>query len=117
MNNASNSLLLKVDDKIRVLRSLIWIINTGETLDFAASGLGIDTALIGLLSVFERGCDVDEEEGSDGLDGFAGDLSALLIWGDGSSDDGGTGLGEFGSDEGDTLDVLVTVFAGEAELG
>lgn len=117
MNNASDSLLLDVNDKIWVLRSLIRIIDTGEALDFTASGLGVDAALVGLLGVFERRGDVDEEEGSGSLDGVARHLSALLVGSDGGGDDGGTGLGEFRGNEGDALDVLVAIVAGEAEFG
>jgi len=46
-----------------------------------------------------------------------GVLPALLEGRNGRADDRRAGFGQLGSDEGDTLDVLVPVRAGEAQLG
>lgn len=50
-------------------------------------------------------------------DVLEGCLSGVFEGSDGSSNDGGAGLGELGSDEGNALDVLVSVLAREAEFG
>src|SRR5699024_7541237 len=118
VNNAANTLLGDVDGEVSVRRSLVRVIDTGETLDLTSASLGVDTALLGLLTVLERGVDVDEEERATQLgDGVTGGLARVLVGGNGGGDIGGTGAGQLTSDEGDTLDVLVAVLAGEAELG
>ena len=118
MNNAANTLLGDVDSEVSVRRSLVRVIDTGETLDLTSVSLGVDTALVGLLTVLERGVDVDEEERATQLgDGITGGLARVFVGGNGGGDDGGTGAGQLTSDERDTLDVLVAVLAGEAQLG
>ena len=44
-------------------------------------------------------------------------LSTLLEWGNRRRDDTSASLGKFSSDEGDPLNVGVSIVAGEAELG
>lgn len=118
MNNAANTLLRDVDGEVGVSRSLVRVINSGETLDLTSASLGVDAALVGLLTVLERGVDVNKEERTTQLgDGLTGGLAGVLVGGNGGGDDGGTGAGQLTSDERDTLDVLVAVLAGEAKLG
>ena len=116
MNDAPDALRLNIDSQVGAAGDLIGVIDTSETLDLTASGLGVDASLVGLLGIFEGGGDVDEEDGSSAADGLTGLLSAVLVRRNGGSNDGGTGLGELGSDESNTLDVLVTILSGESEF-
>lgn len=117
MNDGADALLGGVDHKVGLLRSLIGVVNTSEALDLAAAGTLVDAALVGLLAVLEGSGDVDEEERASLGDNITGVLPGLLVGSDGGSDDGGTGAGQLGGDEGNALDVGVTVLAGEAQLG
>lgn len=118
MHNTAHALLGHIDGKVGILRGLIRVIDTGEALDLATTSLGVDPALVSVLTVLERRVDVDEEEGATEVgDGLAGSLTRVLVGGDRGRDDGGTGAGEFACDEGDALDVGVAVFAAEAEFG
>lgn len=118
VNNAAHALLGDVDGEVSVRRSLVRVIDTGEALDFTLAGLGVDTALVGLLAVLEGSVDMDEEEGAAQVgDGLTGGLAGVLVGSDGGGDDGGTGAGELTGHEGDALDVLVAVLAAEAQLG
>lgn len=117
MDNAADTLLRDINDEIRVLRSLIGIIDTSEALDLTAVGLGVDPALIRLLAVLEGSRDVDKEEGTGLGNGILGSLAGVLVRGNRSSNDGSTGLGELSGNEGDALDVGVAIFAAESELG
>lgn len=116
MNNAADALGLDIDGKVGLLGDLVWVIDTSEALDLTASGLGVDATLVGLLAVFERSVDVDEEDGAGGGDCVAGLLSAVLVGSNGGGNDSGTGTGELGGDESNTLDVLVAVLGGESEF-
>lgn len=117
MNDIPNRLRLGIDHKISLLRLLIRIVHAREALDLAPPRARIHAALICLLGVSQRSRNMDEEEAAVLGDGVAGLATAVCEGGDGSGDDGGAGLGELGGDEGDALDVLVAVVAGEAELG
>ena len=117
MDNAANSLLGDINSEVSVLRSLIRIINTSEALDLAGAGLGVDTALVGLLTVLQRSVDVDQEEGTVLGNGLTSGLPGVLVGGNGSGDNSSTGLGQLASNEGDTLDVGVAVLTAEAQLG
>ncbi|VUC36812.1 unnamed protein product [Clonostachys rosea] len=116
VHDGADVLLLQVDNQIGLDGGLVRVVDTGEALDLAGAGLGVDTTAVGLLAVLERGGDVDEEEVAVLLDGLAGLAAGILEGGDGGGDDGGTGLGELGGDKGDAGDVEVAVLAGEAEL-
>jgi hypothetical protein len=119
VNSSPDSLLAKVNNKLSLLalRSLVGVVNTGEALDLALAGGGVDAALVGLLAVLEGSGDVDEEEVAELLDDLARGVAAGLERCDGSGDHGGAGLGQLGGDEADAVDVLLAVFAGEAQLG
>lgn len=117
MHDGANALLGGVDNEVGLGGSLIGVIDTSEALDLATASTLVDTALVGLLAVLEGSVDVNKEEGTSLGDGVTGVLARLLVRSDGGSDDGGTGAGQLGGDEGNTLDVLVTVLAGEAQLG
>lgn len=117
VNDGADGLLLNVDGEVGVGGSLIWVINTGEALDLTTAGTGVDTTLVGLLGVLERGGNVDEEERALAGDGGTGSITGVGVGSNGSSNDSGTGLGELRGNEGNTLDVLVTVLTGEAEFG
>ena len=117
MDNAPHGLLLEIDSQIRFSGCLIRVVDAREALDLSPSGLGINAALVSLLAVLERRGDVHEEEGSGAGNGLAGLLSALLVRGNWRGDDSGTGLGELSGNEGDALDVLVTILAREAKFG
>jgi hypothetical protein len=119
VDSSPDSLLAKIDNKLGLLalRSLVRVVNTGEALDFALAGGGVDAALVGLLAVLEGSGDVDEEEVAELLDDLARGVAAGLERCDGSGDHGGAGLGQLGGDEADAVDVLLAVFAGEAQLG
>lgn len=117
MDNGAHGLLLAVNDKIRLGRGLIWVINTSEVLDLAGTGLGVDTSLVGLLAVLEGGGNVYEVEIAVLLNQFAGVLAGLLEGGNRSGDDSGTGPGQLRSNKGDASNVLVAVLAVVAQLG
>ena len=117
MHNAADALLGNVNSEVSVRRSLVGVVDTSETLDLATAGLGVDTALVGLFTVLEGSVDVDKEERATKVgNGLTGSLAGLLVRSDGGGDDGGTGTGQFTSNEGNTLDVLVTVLTAEAQL-
>jgi hypothetical protein len=99
VDDAADALGLDVDGEIGLLGNFVWVIDTGEALDLTAAGLRVDTALVGLLAVFEGSVDVDEEDGSRAGDGLAGLSSAVLVGSDRSGDDGGTGTSELGGNE------------------
>lgn len=117
VDNAANRLLGDIDSEVSVLRSLIRVINTSEALDLTGTGLGVDTALVGLLTVLQRSVDVDQEEGTVLGHGLTSGLPRVLVGGNGGSDDSSTGLGQLAGNEGDTLNVGVAVLTAEAQLG
>lgn len=117
MHDAADGLLGGIDNEVGLFGNLIGVINTGKALDLAATSTGVDTTLVGLLAVLERGGDVDEVEVSSLRDGVAGVLPRVLVGGDGGGDDGGAGAGQLGGDKGNALNVGVAVLAGEAQLG
>lgn len=117
VHNAAHALLGEVHNEIGLLGGLVGVVDTGEALDLTAASGSVDTALVGLLAVLEGSGDVDQEERTSLADGVTGKLAGLLVGSDGGGNDGGTGAGELGGDEGDALDVGVAVLAGEAELG
>ena len=118
MDGGPDSLLAKVDNKVGLLAlgGLVGVVDAGEALDLALAGGGVDAALVGLLADLERGGDVDEEEGAELLDDLARGVAAGLEGRDRGGDDGGAGLGQLRGHEADAVDVLLAVFAGEAEL-
>lgn len=116
MDNAADALLRDVDGDIGLGGSLVGVINASEALDFTTAGLGVDAALVGLLAVVEGSGDVDKEEGAGLGDDVTGSLARVLVRSNGSGDDSSTSAGELAGNEGDALDVLVTVLAAEAEL-
>jgi hypothetical protein len=119
VNSSPDSLLAKVNNKLGLLalRSLVRVVNTGEALDLALASGGVDAALVGLLAVLEGSSDVDEEEVAELLDDLARGVAAGLEGCDGSGDHGGARLGQLRGDEPNAVDVLLAVFAGEAQLG
>lgn len=117
VDNGAHGLLLAVDGKVGLGGNLIGVVNTGEVLDLASAGLGVDAALVRLLAVLERGGDVHEVEVAVLLDQLAGALAGLLEGGNGSGDNGGTGPGQLGGNEGNASNVLVAVLAVVAKLG
>lgn len=116
MHNGTDVLLLQVHNQVRVAGGLIGVVDTSETLDLAGASGGVGATAVGLLAVLERGSDVDKEEGARLLNGLTSLLAGLLEGGNGGSDDGSTGLGQLRGDKGNTVDVEVTVLAGETEL-
>jgi hypothetical protein len=117
MHRAPHTRLLDINRQIRLRRSLIRIINAREALNLAISGLGVDTALIGLLGVLEASSDMYEVEGAELLDQFASVRTCVFEGCDGGCDDGCAGTSEFGCDECDAADVAGAICAAEAELG
>lgn len=117
MHDVPHTLRLRIDDEIGLGRLLIRVVDAREALDLTSPRARIHAALIRLLRVLEGRGDVDEEEVAVLRDGVAGLLAGILERRDRGGDDGGAGLGEFGGDEGDALDVCVAVFAREAEFG
>ena len=108
-----------IHNQIRLLliRRLIRVIDTSETLDLTSTSSLVNPALVRLLAVLERRSDVHEVEGSVLLDHLAGRLAGSLEGSNGACDDSGAGTGKLGGNEADTLDILVAVFVGEAEFG
>ena len=116
MHNRSNILLGAIHNQVRILRHLVRIVHAGETLNLTLAGLLVDASPVSALAVVERSRDVHEEERSRLLNGVAGFLASLLEGGDGSGNDSSAGLGQLGSNESDTTNVEITIFAGEAQL-
>jgi len=105
MNNLRHSLLLQIHRQIRILRSLVRIVDSRESLDLSSSSLGEQSLSVGLLTVGQRSSDVDEEEvssvGSSGLlDDRSSGFSRVGVGSGRGSDDGGSGSGELGLVEG-----------------
>ena len=118
MDDLRNSVGSKVDGQVRIGRLLVDIVNTGETLDLSVSRSLVKSSSVDLLAPLERGSNVDEEV----VTALAGDLlldglSGSLVRSGGGSDDGGTGLGELGSNETNSKEVLVLVLLRGAEIG
>lgn len=95
--------------------------NAGKALDLPSPRSRVDARSIRLLGVLQRRRDVNEEKGAaTGAtildDKVLGRFAGPFKGSDGSGDDGRAGTGELGGDKGDALDVLVSVFLGEAEL-
>lgn len=109
--------LAEVNGKVGLLRRLVRVINTGETLNLTASSLLIDTPAVGLLAVLERRGDVDKVERPELLNDLLGLGAGRCVGGDWCGNDGGTALGELGGDETNAVHVLVAVVLAEAEFG
>lgn len=116
VHNGSDVLLLKVDNEVRLGRSLIRVINTSEVLDVTTASSSVDTLAVSLLTELERSGNVYEEEGSGLLNEVAGSLTGILERSNRSGDDSGTSLGQLRGNKGNTLDVEVAVLTGEAKL-
>lgn len=74
--------------------------DSSESLELAVSGSLVSTAPVGLLTVVQRGGDVDHEEvaATGGLDEVLECLSGLGGGSGRSGDDGGTGSGQLSLD-------------------
>lgn len=117
VNSCPDICLGGVNNQIRVLGVLVWVVDTSEALDLTSTCLGIDTAPVRLLSVLERCSNVNKEERAVALDSLTSRSAGSLEWRNGRSDSGRTCLGELGSNESNAGNVLVAVFSREAELG
>lgn len=94
VDDAANGLLRNIDGKISLGRRLIGVVDTSETLDLAAAGLGVDTALVGLLAVLEGSSNMDQEEVAASLgNSVTGGVAGLLVGSNRGGNDGGTGAG------------------------
>lgn len=116
VNDVANRVSASINSQMRLSRGLIRIINTREALDLALPSLLVDTALISLLAMLKRGSNVNQVEASVLLNSLPRLLTSVLKRRNGSSDDGGTGTGEFTGDKGNALEVLVAIFARESEF-
>jgi hypothetical protein len=121
VDDLRDSLSGDVDSQVSLGRSLVDIIDASEALDLSPACLGIQTPSVSLLSVLQRGVDVNEEEVGTGStilqDGVLGGLSGSLVGSGRGSDDGCTSAGELRGDESDTLEVGVSVFSRVSEFG
>ena len=119
MDSRPHVILAGIHHQIRllILRVLIRIIDTGETLDFARARTSVDPALVRLLAVLQRRGDVNEIETPVLLDQLTRSLARILERRDRGGNDSGAGACHLRRHPPDTLDVLVAVLAREAELG
>lgn len=117
MHNGADVLLLEVDNEVRLGRSLVGVIDTGEVLNLAVASGSVDTLAVSLLTVLKGSSNVDKEEGTGLLNEVTGSLASILKGSDRGGDDSGTGLGQLRGDESNALDVEVAVLASEAKLG
>ena len=117
MDNGADALLLDVHNQVGLLRSLIRVVDTSESLNLTGASSLVDATAVSLLAELERSVDVDQEERTRLLDELTSLLAGGIKGSNGSSDDGGTSLGQLGGDVRNTLDVEVTVSLAEAELG
>jgi hypothetical protein len=106
-----------INNEIRLLWRLIRIVDTSEALDLSGTCSSINAAAIRLLRVLERRRNVHKEERSVLLHRVLGRLSGLLERRDRRRNRRSTSLGKLCSDESDAGNVLVSVFAREAEFG
>lgn len=62
VNSRPDVRLGHIDDEVRILRVLIWVIDTSEALNLTSTCLGVYTAPVCLLGMLEGCGNVDEEE-------------------------------------------------------
>lgn len=117
VDNGADALLLDVHNQVGLLGSLIGVVDTSESLNLTGASSLVDATAVSLLAVLERSVDVDQEERTRLLDELASLLAGGIEGSNGSSDDGGTSLGELRGNVRNALDVEVTVSLAEAELG
>jgi hypothetical protein len=117
MHNGPHITDRQIHRQISLRRDFIRIIDAREALDFTTTRLGINPALIRLLAVLKRRRDMNEVKATVLLTYLPGLLSRLLERRNRGRDDSRAGTRQFRGDEGDTRDVFVAVFAGEAQLG
>lgn len=118
MNNLGDSVRSEIRGDVRICGLLVDIIDTGESLDFSVPRSLVESSSVDLLAVLQWGSDVDEEVVSAlSSNSLLDSLSRLLVWRSRGGNDGGTCLGEFGSDETDSEEVLVLVFVGDTKVG
>ena len=120
VDDLRNSLFRHIDGQVGIVRVLIDVVDTSEALDLTSTGPSIETLAVGGLAVLERSRDVDEEEVATSTTALEhmllGSLSRAFVRSSGSGDDSCTSTSKLTSDVSDSLDVLVSVFSGEAEF-
>jgi hypothetical protein len=62
MNNLADALLGDIDSEISFARSLIGVINAGETLDLTSASSLVNTFSISAFALFEGGGNMDPEK-------------------------------------------------------
>ena len=116
MNGTADAGLLNINGQVGLLGDLIWIINAGEALDLSVPSLGVNTSLVGALSVLEGSSDMDEIEVTILLNDLTSMLSSILVRSNWSGDDSCASASEFGGNESNTANVAGAITATEAEL-
>lgn len=117
MHGAPHARPLNIHRQIRLGGHLVRIVHPREALDLPPSRPRVDPPPVRLLAVLQARRHVHEVEAPVLADRLPRAAPALLHGRDGRRDDGRARFGELGGHEGDALDVLVPVGAGEAEFG
>jgi hypothetical protein len=95
MHCRPNITLTQINHQIRLLRILIRVVHTRETLNLASARLGINTTLIRLLGVLQGSSNMNQVKAAVLLNRLSRGLAVLLKRRNGGNDGRGTGLGEF----------------------
>ena len=109
VHSSTNVDLADIHGQIRLLVNwgLVWVVNTGETLDLTLASLGVDATLVGLLTDLERSGDVDKVERSVLLNDLTSSLAGSGERSDRGSNDGSARASELRGNETNTLDHVV----------
>lgn len=108
---------MRVEVDLWVFWSLVRVVDPGEVLDKALSGLLVQALWISLFGNSKRHVDIDLDEGKVGLlVELSGSVSVLLVWGDEGRQGDDAGVGKELRHLGDSSDVLVSVLLAEAQV-
>lgn len=117
MDNLWNAVIGKVDGQIRVFGDFENVVYARQTSNAPLPRLSVHATSVGLLAVFKRGRDVDEEEVASRTclvrDRLTHEPPACLVGRNRRRDDRCASSREFRRDESYPLQVIVALFSGE----
>ena len=117
MDNLWNAVIGKVDGQIRVFGDFENVVYARQTSNAPLPCLSVHATSVGLLAVFKRGRDVDEEEVASRTclvrDRLTHEPPACLVGRNRRRDDRCASSREFRRDESYPLQVIVALFSGE----
>src|SRR5690606_13792175 len=103
-----------IERQFGTFRLLVWIVDAGESLDFASTGFGIHPLHITLFADFQRGVDknLDKSVGSDHVPNV---VTSCSVGADCGADDRTPVPCQFSSNETDAANVDIPVILAESE--